>query len=280
METRLSESRGGLQNLVGPPQLAILALQVAQPSSFIAGQARSLAAVHLVAPQPQPRRLGADAQLPGDRGDRRPLGRVLRPVLPHQADGSLSELSRITGSSTHDSILSQSGVSTFPGAVQLAPARPSRASTNPIPRPPSQLRVASARARRASEGGAGAAGPEPDQPDDGHLQPPDAEHEAGCGQATRKLTRSSADRGTAVCIWLGQSLGQYISRDPPGATPGGSFLSGQRGDPGVTRTPDTQFRKLLLYPPELRGLSSSAWRCSLRVARPRNGPIIPEVKAG
>src|SRR5437867_10726864 len=27
------------------------------------------------------------------------------------------------------------------------------------------------------------------------------------------------------------------------------------GGPGVTRTPDPQFRKLLLYPPELRGLS-------------------------
>ena len=25
------------------------------------------------------------------------------------------------------------------------------------------------------------------------------------------------------------------------------------GAPGVTRTPDSQFRKLLLYPPELRG---------------------------
>jgi hypothetical protein len=25
------------------------------------------------------------------------------------------------------------------------------------------------------------------------------------------------------------------------------------GDPGKTRTSDTQFRKLLLYPPELRG---------------------------
>ena len=29
--------------------------------------------------------------------------------------------------------------------------------------------------------------------------------------------------------------------------------SGRSGDPGKTRTSDTQFRKLLLYPPELRG---------------------------
>ena len=32
------------------------------------------------------------------------------------------------------------------------------------------------------------------------------------------------------------------------------LLSGRLGDPGATRTRDTQFRKLLLYPPELRGL--------------------------
>ena len=28
----------------------------------------------------------------------------------------------------------------------------------------------------------------------------------------------------------------------------------ENGDPGEVRTPDPQFRKLLLYPPELRGL--------------------------
>ena len=32
---------------------------------------------------------------------------------------------------------------------------------------------------------------------------------------------------------------------------------GRYGDPGKTRTSDTQFRKLLLYPPELRGHSSN-----------------------
>ena len=30
-------------------------------------------------------------------------------------------------------------------------------------------------------------------------------------------------------------------------------LTKRNGDPGKTRTSDTQFRKLLLYPPELRG---------------------------
>ena len=34
-------------------------------------------------------------------------------------------------------------------------------------------------------------------------------------------------------------------------TPGSG--GGGDGDPGKTRTSDTQFRKLLLYPPELRG---------------------------
>jgi hypothetical protein len=31
------------------------------------------------------------------------------------------------------------------------------------------------------------------------------------------------------------------------------IASTENGGPGVTRTPGTQFRKLLLYPPELRG---------------------------
>src|SRR5208337_3081365 len=37
----------------------------------------------------------------------------------------------------------------------------------------------------------------------------------------------------------------------------------RRGDPGKTRTSDTQFRKLLLYPPELRGhIYNQQLRCS------------------
>ena len=31
------------------------------------------------------------------------------------------------------------------------------------------------------------------------------------------------------------------------------WITERNGDPGKTRTSDTQFRKLLLYPPELRG---------------------------
>ena len=51
-------------------------------------------------------------------------------------------------------------------------------------------------------------------------------------------------------------------RDSPSATdvkisaaaePGERLRSSIGGAPGVTRTPGTQFRKLLLYPPELRG---------------------------
>ena len=33
----------------------------------------------------------------------------------------------------------------------------------------------------------------------------------------------------------------------------GDRAASEDGDPGKTRTSDTQFRKLLLYPPELRG---------------------------
>src|SRR3972149_849390 len=48
----------------------------------------------------------------------------------------------------------------------------------------------------------------------------------------------------------------FIARD---------YTRGRNGAPGVTRTPGTQFRKLLLYPPELRGLVS--------MVRGRAGPV-------
>lgn len=42
-------------------------------------------------------------------------------------------------------------------------------------------------------------------------------------------------------------------------------LNSRSGDPGKIRTSDTQFRKLLLYPPELRGhWVEFTWRQSRR----------------
>ena len=40
------------------------------------------------------------------------------------------------------------------------------------------------------------------------------------------------------------------------------WITEQNGDPGKTRTSDTQFRKLLLYPPELRGHSVCGLGCN------------------
>ncbi len=45
-----------------------------------------------------------------------------------------------------------------------------------------------------------------------------------------------------------------------------------QSDPGVTRTPDKQFRKLLLYPPELRGHRRQAPRLVFYQAHEGSGP--------
>jgi hypothetical protein len=44
-----------------------------------------------------------------------------------------------------------------------------------------------------------------------------------------------------------------VQRGPRTADLGERTILENDGDPGKTRTSDTQFRKLLLYPPELRG---------------------------
>src|SRR5581483_3843110 len=108
-----------LQDLVGPAQLAVLALQLHQALVLGGRHARPLAAVDLSAPDPLAQRLRRrDPQLRGDRGDRRPLRVVLAPVLPHHPDRPLAQLVRVLRRSAHRSILSQNGASTFPGAVQ------------------------------------------------------------------------------------------------------------------------------------------------------------------
>src|SRR5581483_4317463 len=111
-----------LQDLVGPAQLAVLALQLHQALVLGGRHARPLAAVDLSAPDPLAQRLRRrDPQLRGDRGDRRPLRVVLAPVLPHHPDRPLAQLVRVLRRSAHRSILSQNGASTFPGAVQAPP---------------------------------------------------------------------------------------------------------------------------------------------------------------
>src|SRR3712207_5802128 len=70
-------------------------------------------------PQPQAQRLGSHTKLPRNRADRRPLRRILAPVLLHQPHRAVSHFLGVPASSVHRSILSQHGASTFPGAVHL-----------------------------------------------------------------------------------------------------------------------------------------------------------------
>src|SRR5688572_10342623 len=79
------------------------------------GTTRSLAA-----PQSLPRGLRRHPQLLGDRLDRRPLRRVLVPMLPHQPHRPLTQLGRVPRGFRHGSILSNSGASRKAGAVQSA----------------------------------------------------------------------------------------------------------------------------------------------------------------
>src|SRR5262249_27897997 len=56
------------------------------------------------------------------------------------------------------------------------------------------------------------------------------------------------------------------------ATPGRDHRCTRYGAPGVTRTPGTQFRKLLLYPPELRGRANQSANSAICEA-PRDSAI-------
>ena len=73
-----------------------------------------------------PQRLGRAADLLGDRGDRRPLRRVVLGVLEHHPHRSLPHLRGKPTRSRHDPILSRNGASGKPGAVHEFCAHPRR----------------------------------------------------------------------------------------------------------------------------------------------------------
>ena len=88
VELRPEETRRGLQDLVGPAELAVLPLELIRPGSLLTGQAAQLAAVDAGLADPLADGLGADAQLLGDSRDRvvaLPLGGH----LVDEPDGSL-----------------------------------------------------------------------------------------------------------------------------------------------------------------------------------------------
>src|SRR5215207_8259191 len=121
VELRREESRRGLQDLVGPPQLAVLALQRLEPLALVTGQPRAEAVIGLSPADPLAQRLSGDPKLVRDGGDHRPLGGVLVLVLEHQPDGPLPQLLGIPAWSCHGSNLSRVGASRNPGAVHFHP---------------------------------------------------------------------------------------------------------------------------------------------------------------
>jgi hypothetical protein len=111
-------ARAGLaENLVGPLELAVLALELLEPLTLSRRQPGPRAAVALGLPHPLPQRLARAAHFAGDRTDRRPLRPVRRLLLENQPDGTLLDLSRIPASSSHGSILSSVGASGKAGAI-------------------------------------------------------------------------------------------------------------------------------------------------------------------
>src|SRR5207249_11517671 len=118
VELRREESRRGLQDLVGPSELEVLAVKDLQTLTFIGREARSEALVGLGLADPAPERFVGHAELVGDRADRGPLRVVLVPVVEHHPHCALTYFAGIPSWSWHGSNLSRSGASRKPEAVQ------------------------------------------------------------------------------------------------------------------------------------------------------------------
>src|SRR5205814_7058570 len=112
------ESRCGLEDLVGPAELEVLALQDLQPVPFTGREAGTPAFVGLGLAHPAPERLMRHAELVGDRADRGPLRVVLVLMVEHHPHGPLAHFAGIPSWSWHGSNLSRFGASKKPGAVQ------------------------------------------------------------------------------------------------------------------------------------------------------------------
>ena len=118
VELRLSEIRRCLaQDLIRPTQLAVLPLQKLEPLLLVRGEPGSLPRIAFCSPHPEPQRFRGATNLAGDRGDRPPLGLLLRLMLLHQPDCPLLDLRRKPLPFCHAPILSRLGASGNPGAV-------------------------------------------------------------------------------------------------------------------------------------------------------------------
>src|SRR5690606_37049517 len=119
-ELRLCEIRRRLaEDLVGPPQLTVFALELLEPLTLLARQTRPLPRIPLAPPNPAAQRLGRTADLLCDRLDRRPFRFILVRVLADQPNRPLPHLRRVLLCSCHGSNFSRVGASGKPGAIQL-----------------------------------------------------------------------------------------------------------------------------------------------------------------
>src|SRR3954453_14937966 len=120
VELRREESRGGLEDLVGPAQLRVLLLQRLQLLRLRGRRPGPDTGVHLRLPHPLAQRLRSrDPQLRRDRPNRLVLRGIVLTVLPHQRDRALTQLRRVLRGTCHETSSFQTNeVSRHPGAAQ------------------------------------------------------------------------------------------------------------------------------------------------------------------
>src|SRR4051794_7731720 len=122
VELRREESRGRLEDLVGPAQLRVLLLQRLQLLRLRGRRPGPDTGVHLPLPHPLAQRLRSrDPQLRRDRPNRLVLRGIVLTVLPHQRDRALTQLRRVLRGTCHETSSFQTNeVSRHPGAAHFA----------------------------------------------------------------------------------------------------------------------------------------------------------------
>src|SRR5437660_3490687 len=127
VELRPEESRGRLQDLVGPAQLAVLTLELADAGSIVSPQPGPVPVLDVLLDHPAAQRLAVKAELLGDGGDPAVVQATRLTPLPHEADRSLSELVWIHPRSSHGapSFLHRMEPPRIPG--RFRPPRPTQA---------------------------------------------------------------------------------------------------------------------------------------------------------
>ena len=127
VELRPEETRGPLEDLVGPAELAVFLLQLTRPSALARGHPRRATIVDVGLPHPQADRLGPASELGRDPLDRPVLGSELRAqarTIRTAEAFSSSEYRRVVGfpfdtsRGMAPSSFPRSGTSNIPRATQ------------------------------------------------------------------------------------------------------------------------------------------------------------------